>query len=71
MDINERGQVVGEAETRSGEKRAFLWQNGAMTNFVSLGTSSTAASINNNGEVAGDIRGMSTVRGLFCGEKTA
>ena len=29
-DINDRGQVVGGAETRHGESRGFVWQNGSM-----------------------------------------
>ena len=27
--INDRGQVVGQAETQSGETHAFLWQQGS------------------------------------------
>jgi len=34
-DVNERGQVVGESTTASGEFHAFLWEKGTM---IDLGT---------------------------------
>jgi probable HAF family extracellular repeat protein len=56
--INEKGQIVGEAFTATGERHAFLWQNGEM---IDLGTAScrgtacdaTANGINDLGHVVG------------------
>lgn len=54
--INERGWVVGEAETRDGANRAFLWT--PETGMRDLGTFGGAASrafaINDRGEVGGE-----------------
>ena len=36
-DINNRGQVVGNGRTASGEWHAFLWREGVMTDLGSLG----------------------------------
>jgi probable HAF family extracellular repeat protein len=50
--INETGQVVGEAETSSGNSHAFLWKDGAMTDLDSLNSGdSFAIDINNRGQV--------------------
>jgi probable HAF family extracellular repeat protein len=35
--INERGQVVGQIETASGESHAFLWERGRMIDLETLG----------------------------------
>ena len=54
--INERGQVVGSNTIGSGESRAFLWQNGVLTDLGTLGgpsIGSTANAINNQGQVVG------------------
>lgn len=54
-DINDAGQVVGYADTRSGQSHAFFWNNGTMTDLGTLGGSySYAAAINSNGQVAGE-----------------
>ncbi len=57
-DINERGLVVGSAFSNNafGEFRAFLWDNGVLTNLGTLPgytASSTATGINDLGQVVG------------------
>ena len=57
--INERGQVVGWTNTKSGATHAFLWQNGKMTDLGTLGGKESAApasgpvAINDSGQVVG------------------
>ncbi len=56
--INNRGQVVGDATTVTPEGydtfRAFLFENGALTNLGSLGgIASQAVAINNAGQIVG------------------
>ena len=61
--INERGQVVGESTTASGEEHAFLWQDGTMSDLGTLsGDQSEANGINNRGQVVG---GSTTATGDF------
>jgi probable HAF family extracellular repeat protein len=52
-DINDNGQIVGESETETGERHAFLWQNGVMTDLGTLGGPSYAVKINENGQIVG------------------
>ena len=57
--INERGQVVGWTNTKSGATHAFLRQNGKMTDLGTLGGKESAApasgpvAINDSGQVVG------------------
>jgi probable HAF family extracellular repeat protein len=53
-DINDAGQVVGEASDSLGSPHPFLWHNGVMTNLGSLaGYGGAAFAINNLGQVVG------------------
>jgi probable HAF family extracellular repeat protein len=58
--INSKGQVVGNSCDASGNCRAFLWENGVMTDLNTLvcpGTSlylTTGNDINAKGEIAGE-----------------
>lgn len=53
-DVNARGQIVGTSGTASGRQRAFLWQDGKMTDLGTLGgRDSAAAAIDVRGEVVG------------------
>ncbi|MGE5156382.1 MAG: hypothetical protein ACM3JP_02675 [Betaproteobacteria bacterium] len=53
-DINNLGQVVGAMNiTEQGAGQAFLWQNGVVTPLPSPQPTSSAVSINDNGEIVG------------------
>jgi probable HAF family extracellular repeat protein len=60
--INDFGQVVGESKTLAGETHAFLWDHGTITDLGKAGETSSAHSINNQGEIVGAISSKS-VRG--------
>ena len=52
--VNDKNQIVGWAETATGNPQAFLWHNGVMQNLQSTKTgSSFAEGINNLGQVVG------------------
>jgi len=63
MGINERGQIVGRADTRVvggvGAEHAFLWQSGKMIDLDTLGDPyiySVAVAINESGQVVVNTR---------------
>lgn len=52
LDINASGQVVGWAQTATGDYHAFRWENGVMTDLSGLaGNFSSAVAINDHGEI--------------------
>lgn len=59
-EINGTGQVVGYSTTSVSQARAFLWQNGTMTNLGTLGGN---ASFANGINAFGHVAGSSTVAG--------
>src|SRR5262249_48202421 len=54
--INDDGEVVGEADTASGERHAFLWQNGHMQDLGTIagGDFSAAYALNRHGIIVGE-----------------
>jgi probable HAF family extracellular repeat protein len=65
LGINDKGQVVGFSYGGPNGPRAFLWENGAMTDLNSLVPSGSlhltiASDINNRGEIAGSASDPNT-----------
>ena len=58
LGVNDKGQVVGSADTTQGLRHAYLWENGVMTDLGTLGfptAQSEAWDINNHGVVVGIV----------------
>ncbi|HEY3495758.1 MAG TPA: hypothetical protein VGK73_13765, partial [Polyangiaceae bacterium] len=53
VDLNARGEIVGNSQTASGVTRAFLYRKGAMAELPVPSETSTAAAINRVGEIVG------------------
>jgi probable HAF family extracellular repeat protein len=53
--INNLGEVAGNSELKSGERQAFLFHNGKMTDLGVAGRETHAAAINEAGVVAGSM----------------
>lgn len=60
LGINDSEQIVGEASDGNGQQRAFVWENGTMTDlnsFLPSGSGwilTTAKAINNSGQIVGN-----------------
>jgi len=61
LGINDKGQVVGSADTPQGQRHAYLWENGQMIDLGTLGypppAQSEAWDINNQGVVVEPVGG--------------
>ena len=66
--INASGQVVGVCQTSTGDDRAFLYSNGAMTYLGTLPgyLYSKATGINDNGQVVGWATNVANTSGDDC-----
>lgn len=65
-DINATGQIVGTSSLAGGAERAFLWQDGVMTNLGTLGGNfSQARALNDAGQVVGQSHTSSGIPHAF------
>src|SRR5438034_10649785 len=55
-DVNEAGQIVGGTTDASGYQRAFLWENGVMTD-LGVQPDGSALAINDKGQIVGTMTG--------------
>jgi probable HAF family extracellular repeat protein len=62
-EINDSGQIVGDARTSSGNRRAFLWENGTMIDLGTLGGSDSTASIAEDINESGQVVGYAALQG--------
>jgi probable HAF family extracellular repeat protein len=63
LNVNDRGQIVGQGSTATGERHAILWNNGEAIDLGTLGgTSSAAWGINDRGQIVG---GSDTATGEY------
>jgi probable HAF family extracellular repeat protein len=76
VGINNRGEVVGPSIDASGNPRAFLWQNGVMTDLNTLIPAGSplfllfASGINDVGEIVGfGVTGTGDVHGFLATPK--
>jgi probable HAF family extracellular repeat protein len=63
--INERGQVVGWSANEVNENRAFLFENGVMSDLGTLEGESRALAINADGQIVGWSRVGNTARAFL------
>jgi len=70
LEINERGQVVGSADNLQGNRHAYLWEKGVMTDLGTLPgvRASEAWGINNLGTVVGIATNTGDIRDAFIWE---
>jgi probable HAF family extracellular repeat protein len=66
LGMNDRGEVVGSYYDTNGQRRAFHWQQGVMTDpgLLPGGLYAYAEDINNQGQIAGTSDATGTVDGL-------
>ncbi len=64
-DLNEMNQIVGEADTPSGQRHAFLWEDGQMIDIDTFGRGSVARAINDSTQITGVWFDAGVVRSFF------
>lgn len=65
FDINDRGQMVGRAETADGWAHAFLYDQGVITDLGIPGYTSMASRINERGQIEGTYANYGAFRAFF------